>query len=105
MLPKMLLKTFSNKTEGRKIKVISNKTEFFTAKEAVKLELYDAIKRGETKFEGHYELSREGDFGFNQKNFVFKDKRGNLRVGKFTDVDEVLKFMEYIREREEKENA
>ena len=36
---------------------------------------------------------------------MFKDERENLRVGKFTDVDEVLKFMEYIREREEKENA
>ena len=41
----------------------------------------------------------------NDKCFVFKDERENLRVGKFTDVDEVLKFMEYIREREEKENA
>ena len=85
--------------------MITNQTEFFTADEAVKLELYDAIKRGETKFAGHYELSKDGDFEFNQKCFVFKDKRGNLRVGKFTDVDEVLKFMEYIREREAKENA
>ena len=85
--------------------MITNETEFFTAEEAVKLELYDAIKRGETKFAGHYELSKDGDFDFNQKGFVFKDLRGNLRVGKFTDVDEVLKFMEYIREREAKENA
>ena len=85
--------------------MITNETEFFTAEEAVKLELYDAIKSGETKFAGHYELSKDGDFEFNQQSFVFKDKRGNLRVGKFTDVDEVIKFMEYIREREVKENA
>ena len=85
--------------------MITNETEFFTSEEAVKLDLYDAIKNGETKFAGQYELSKDGDFEFNQQSFVFKDKRGNLRVGKFTDVDEVLKFMEYIREREEKENA
>ena len=85
--------------------MITNETEFFTAEEAVKLELYDAIKHGETKFAGHYELSKDGDFDFNQNGFVFKDPRGNLRVGKFRDVEEVLKFMNYIREREVKENA
>lgn len=85
--------------------MITNETEFFTSEEAVKLELYDAIKRGETKFRGHYELSKDGDFEFNQKGFVFKDPHGNLRVGKFRDTDEVLKFMDYIREREVKENG
>ena len=85
--------------------MITNETEFFTVAEAVKIELYDAIKRGETNFSGYYKLSKDSDLNFNQKGFVFKDPSGNLRVGKFTDTDEVLKFMEYIREREEKENA
>ena len=85
--------------------MIEAETEYFSAKQAIQLELYDAIKRGETKFSGHYELVKEGDFNFKQQNFMFKDKNGNMRVGKFTDVDEVLKFMDYIRERELKENV
>ena len=44
--------------------MITNETEFFTAEEAVKLNLYDAIKNGETKFAGQYELSKDGDFDF-----------------------------------------
>ena len=85
--------------------MITNETEVFTSNQAIQLELYEAIKRGETKFSGHYELNKDGNLDFKQQNFVFKDKRGNLRVGKFRDADEVLEFMDYIREREVKENA
>ena len=85
--------------------MIPNESEFFTAEEAIKLELYEAIKRGETLFTGRYELNRNGTFDFKQQNFVFKDKYNNYRVGKFSDVDEVLEFMNYIREREVKENV
>lgn len=85
--------------------MIDTVPEFFTAKQAIQLEVYDAIKSGETKFSGHYELGKDGDFNFKQQNFMFKDKNGNVCVGKFSDVDEVLNFMEYIRERELKENV
>ena len=83
--------------------MITNETEFFTADEARELELYEAIKRGETKFSGRYEVSKNNTLDFKQQNFVFTDNRGNLRVGKFRDIDEVLKFMDYVRVREAKQ--
>ena len=85
--------------------MITNEVEQFTAQTAIKAELYDAIKRGETKFAGYYELSKNGDFSFKQQNFIFTDVNGNLRVGRFETADEVLNFMSYIKEREDKENA
>ena len=85
--------------------MIPNESEFFTAKQVIELELYDAVKRGETLFTGRYELNKNGTFDFKQQNFVFKDKYNNTRVGKLNDVDEVLEFMNYIREREVKENV
>ena len=85
--------------------MITNELEYFTAQEAIKAGLYDAIKRGESKFSGHYELSKDGNFDIKQQNFVFKDTNNNLRIGKFRDVDEVLDFMSYIREREVKEDV
>lgn len=85
--------------------MIPNETEFFTANQVIEIGLYDAVKRGETLFTGRYELNKNGIFDFKQQNFVFKDKYNNYRVGKFNDVDEVLEFMNYIREREVKENV
>lgn len=85
--------------------MIPNESEIFTAEQAIKSELYEAIKRGETTFAGRYELNKNGTFDFKQQNFVFNDNHKNLRVGKFSDVDEVLEFMNYIREREVKENV
>lgn len=84
--------------------MIPNEVETFTAKQAIDAELYDAIKRGETKFSGHYECGK-GDLMFRQQVFTFTDSHKNFRSGKFIDVDEVLKFMDYIREREMKENV
>ena len=80
--------------------MITNETEIFTSEEAVNRGLYEAIKRGETKFEGHYECGKSGILEFKQKNFVFTDIGGNLRVGKFKDDTELLKFVEYIKSYE-----
>ena len=85
--------------------MVTNDTELFTADEVIELELYDAIKRGETKFEGHYECTKGKTLEFKQRAFVFTDKYGNLRIGKLIDDDEVISFVEYIKERELKENA
>ncbi len=85
--------------------MIPSEIKFFTAKQVIELGLYDAIKRGETLFTGRYELNRNGTFDFKQQNFVFKDNYNNYQVGKLSDVDEVLEFMNYIREREVKENV
>ena len=84
--------------------MITNEIEKFTVAQAIDAELYDAIKRGETKFSGHYECGK-GDLIFKQQTFSFTDKKGNMRVGKFADIEEVLAFMDYIRERELKENV
>ena len=84
--------------------MITNEIESFTSRDAIEAELYDAIKRGETKFSGHYELRRDGNFDCKQQSFIFKDKTGILRVGNFQDVDEVIDFMIYVREREMKDN-
>ena len=75
-----------------------------TAAQAIDAELYDAMKRRETKFSGYYECGK-GNLIFRQQAFSFTDRNGNLRVGKFADVEEILNFMDYIRERELKENV
>lgn len=80
--------------------MIDYDTETITAETAIEIGLYDAIRRGETKFGGRYECGRDGVFEFKQRTLVFTDKSGNLRVNKFKDIDEVLKFIEYVRTKE-----
>ena len=65
--------------------MINCDTEKFTADEAIAVGLYDAIKRGETRFGGRYECGKGGILEIKQQTFVFNDNRGNLRVGKFKD--------------------
>lgn len=77
--------------------MITCDTEKFTAEEAIAVGLYDAIKRGETKFSGRYECGKDGVFEFKQNALVFTDKSGNLCVKKFQDDNEVLKFIDYIK--------
>ena len=84
--------------------MIPNEVEAFTAEQAINADLYDAMKRGEAVFAGHYECGK-GDLMFKQQVFTFTDNRGNFRSGKFAGVEEVLDFMDYIREREMKENV
>ena len=64
--------------------MIDNQIETFTATEARESGLLEAIRHGTAKVEGTYELTAEG-LKFNQRAFVFKDKFGTLRVGRFAD--------------------
>lgn len=77
--------------------MITNEVEYFTAKQAIDEGLCDAIKRGETIVAGYYEYNKSGEIDFKQQNFVFKDKNGSLRIGKFHDADAVLEFMEIMK--------
>lgn len=65
---------------------------FFYRKAAINAGLMDALKRGETKIGGKYEMTSDGELKFNQNNFVFTDKFGVLRVGRFTNKDELIQF-------------
>lgn len=69
--------------------MVDNELELFTAAEARAAGLFDALARGETKVEGNYELTA-GGIKFKQRAFVFKDKTGALRVGRFKDAHELL---------------
>lgn len=73
--------------------MIPNEVESFTAEEAISAGLIEAIKAGNVKIEGTYEISATGDFKFKQRNFVFSDKAKNLRVGKFKDETEIFSFV------------
>ena len=73
--------------------MITNKIEVFTAQEAINAGLPEALERGETKVEGNYAIFGNGGLEFKQRNFVFRDKEGNLRVGKFKDEGEIFSFM------------
>ena len=68
--------------------------EEFTAEEADKAGLTEALKRGEVKINGMYELTVNG-ITLDQNNFVFTDKNGNLRTGRFKDTNELLEFEMY----------
>ena len=68
--------------------------EEFTAEEADKAGLTEALKRGEVKINGAYEVTVNG-ITFDQNNFVFTDKNGNLRAGRFKDANELLEFEMY----------
>ena len=56
--------------------------------------MVEAVKRGETKISGSYELMANGEVKIEQKNFMFKNKNGELRVGRFKNGNEVLRFFE-----------
>ncbi len=85
--------------------MLTNENEFFTAEEAIALNLYDTVKSGETNFSGHYTLTKGKNFEIKQQFYIFKDRVGNMHVGKFKNNQEVMKFMAYIMEREKEENA
>lgn len=76
--------------------MIDLQVELFTAQTAVDAGLIEAIKRGEAKINGSYELTSDGFLQYEQNNFLFKDKFGNLRAGKFIDtfhdIAEISKF-------------
>ena len=72
--------------------MIDTKVEEFLANTAISVGLPEAIKRGEAVVEGSYSIDKNGSINFHQKNFVFKDKNGELRIGKFADSEELLDF-------------
>ena len=76
------------------IELIDNELETFTAAKAVAAGLLDAIKNGTAVVEGSYRITSAGA-EINQRAFVFKDRWGGLRVGRFktmTDLLEVLRI-------------
>ena len=76
--------------------------EEMTAAEAVNAGLIDALKNGEVKISGTYEITAEGKIEYDQNNFVFKDKGGYLRLGKFKDTVELTEFATKILQAKKK---
>ena len=70
--------------------------EIFTAESAIEAGLIEAVRSGETKISGSYEMNRDGVIEFKQNKFTFIDKNGKLRCGKFKvkfhDMAEVTMF-------------
>ena len=73
--------------------MIDTELEEFTAAEAINAGLVDAIKDGSAKVSGTYELKPNGVVEFNQNNFVFNDKFGGLRIGKFKSNSQLKVFL------------
>ena len=74
--------------------MIDAEVEKFTATGAIEAGLIDAIKRDGTSVEGHYKISKDGDLTLRQRNFMFVDKAGNTRCGKFVDNYQLMNFCE-----------
>lgn len=76
--------------------MIDNEVELFTAQKAIEEGIFAAIKRGETRIAGSYEILSDGTLKFNQRNFTFVDKHGNFRVGRFKDSTELDEFFSWF---------
>ena len=74
--------------------MIDLELEKFTASCAIDAGLVDAVQRGDCVINGSYSLSDDGYLEFKQNNFVFTDKHGGLRLGKFADNYQLLNFCE-----------
>ena len=77
--------------------MIDTKVEHFLANIAIEAGLPEAMKKGEVVVEGNYSIDHNGNLNFHQKNFVFTDKNGVLRVGKFADSEELLDFVAALK--------
>lgn len=77
--------------------MVDLKIEEFTAEDAAEAGLVEVIKSGVVEISGVYELTPSGEIDYDQNNFVFKDKDGNLRAGRFKDNDELLNFSLYLK--------
>lgn len=81
--------------------MIDCKIENFTASEAVEAGLLEAIQRGDCIVNGSYKIAKDGHLELKQNNFVFNDKGGNLRVGKFMDNKQLIYFVvEFVAKTE-----
>lgn len=74
--------------------MIDIELEKFTADSAIEAGLIEAVQRGDCVINGSYKLSTDGYLEFNQNNFVFTDKSGGLRLGKFDGDVELMTFAE-----------
>lgn len=74
--------------------MIDTEVEKFTSTEAISAGLIEAVQRGDCVISGCYSLSDDGYLSFKQNNFVFTDKYGGLRVGKFADNYQLMEFCE-----------
>ena len=74
--------------------MIDTEVEKFTSTEAIIAGLIEAVQRGDCVISGSYSLSDDGYLNFKQNNFVFTDKYGGLRVGKFADNYQLMEFCE-----------
>lgn len=72
--------------------MINTKLEEFTSVDAINAGLIEAVKDGSAKISGTYEMQPNGVVDFNQNNFVFNDKLGALRVGRFKSSRDVIHF-------------
>lgn len=71
--------------------MITNKTESFSATDALKAGLASAVCDGSTKIVGSYEITTRG-LNFDQRVFSFPDCYGDLRFGKFACDAELFNF-------------
>lgn len=76
--------------------MVDTKLEDFSANEAVDVGWIDAILNDTAKVSGTYELTENG-VEYDQNNFAFKDKWGELRIGRFKDTAELLTFFSLFR--------
>lgn len=74
--------------------MIDVEVEKFTATGAIEAGLVEAINRKDCVVSGSYRLSSDGYLELKQNNFVFNDKSGVLRVGKFADNYQLMGFCE-----------
>ena len=72
--------------------MIDTTIEEFTAQRAITSGLVDAIRRGEVKLEGRYEVAKDTGLIFKQRPFTFKDRMGELRSGRFGNAAELRRF-------------
>ena len=71
----------------------------YTAMGAIEEGLIEAVQRGEAIVEGSYKIDSDGYLKLKQRNFTFTDKNGNLRVGKFADTYQLMKFCEEFHKK------
>lgn len=76
--------------------MIDTELELFTVNEAIDAGLINAVQIGATKIYGTFTVDKNGSLTLDQNNFVFKDKFGNLRVGRFKNSKELMDFADNV---------
>ena len=76
--------------------MIDTEVEKFTAESAADAGLIQAVQRDDCVINGSYILMKDGFLKLTQNNFVFNDRSGGLRVGKFADTAELINFAKKV---------